>query len=138
MFFEIDGNTNDCSYNNVCNISFEDNKGDVDTSNSIQEYLNYIFPGNDLKTVTESDEEKKYEMSFQDVLENFEKDVINFNKTKVDQDCVIYLTELNNIYESKISSEYEKRQALQLKFILLEKLINLTNQRLEMFEHMED
>jgi hypothetical protein len=138
MLFELDGNTNDCSYNNVCNMSFEDNKEDVDTSNSIQEYLNYIFPGNDLKTVTESDEEKKYEMSFQDVLENFEKDVINFNKTKVDQDCVIYLTELNKIYESKISSEYEKRQALQLKFILLEKLIHLTNQRLEMFEHMED
>ena len=109
MFFELDGNTNNCLYNHACNLSLDNNKGNVDTSNSIQEYLNYILPGNDLKTVTESDEEKKYEMPFQDVLENFEKNVINFNRTKVNQNCVIYLTELNNIYESKISSSYEKR-----------------------------
>lgn len=98
---------------------------------SFNDYFNQLFPDNIFNSHFFSKDDYNDYITTQDQLNSLENIINNLNTSTTDSQTVNYLNDLNKIYENFYNTDEEKKRALFLIEILLDKLNQAASKMLQ-------
>jgi hypothetical protein len=98
---------------------------------SFNDYFNQLFPDNIFNSHFFSKDDYNDYFTTQDQLNSLENIINNLNTSTTDSQTVNYLNDLNKIYENFYNTDEEKKRALFLIEILLDKLNQAASKMLQ-------